>query len=220
MRKIIVYGNSVLAAMVYYDALEHPAFPIACFAVDDAYFTGPQYLGLPQIRLNDAPGLYPPQEYDMLAVLGGYHDMRARPAMYARAKAAGYRLCNYISPRVQVLPLHMGDNNIILAQSYVGMGGTMGSNNIIRQQVYLGHDFILGDHSFIGVGCNIGGGCAIEDNCYIAMGATLINNLTIARETLVGAGSVVIRSTEPFSKNVGNPAHVIGYHREQGIRME
>lgn len=31
---------------------------------------------------------------------------------------------------------------------------------------------------------------------------------------------VVIRHTEPYSKNVGNPSKIIGYHEEEGIQME
>jgi len=220
MNKVILYGNSVLSQMVFFDAVGCCCFEIAGFAVDKPYLKTPTFCGLPQVDFAEVKQHFPPDQYDMLAVLGGFSDMRGRAAHYQRAKAKGYQMRNYISSRSELSPdVTMGENNIILSQSYIGFGGRMGDNNIIRQQVYLGHDFTIGSHNFIGPGCNIAGYCSIANTCYIAMGSTVINNTNIAEETLVGAGSVVIRHTEPYSKNVGNPARMIGYHQEEGIRM-
>ena len=221
MNKVVIYGNSVLSQMLYFDSLNNNEFQIACFVVDREYFNGTQFMGMPQIEIEKAVELYPPDRFDMLAVLGGYSCMRDRQKMYNKAKTRGYTLRNYISHKTDVLPgIEMGDNNIIFSRSYIGMRGKIGNNNIIRQQVYLGHDFKIADHNFIGVGCKIGGNCNIKNTCYIAMGSTIINNIIIEEETLIGAGSVVIRNTEPYSKNVGNPTRVLGYHKAEGIKMD
>lgn len=220
MKKVIVYGNTVLSKMIYYDALNDPDFQIVCFAVDTEYLNDPIFLGLPQVDFAEVTALYPPDDYDMIAVLGGYSCMRNREKFYHRAKEKGYKLRNFISKRADITPTNeMGENNIIFGPSHIGMEGKMGNNNIIRQNVYLGHNFEMGSNIFIGAGCNIGGNCTIKDTSYIAMGSTVINNITLAEETLVGAGSVVIHDSEPYSKNVGNPSRIIGYHTEEGIRM-
>ena len=220
MNKIIVYGNTTLSRMIFYDAAFSDRFEIAAFASDAKYMDGPEFCGLPQVDFARIEQVYPPDCYDMIAVIGGYSNMRDRALHYQKAKAKGYLLRNYISPRADITPeVEMGENNIILGQTHIGIGGRMGDNNMIRQNVYIGHDFRIGDHNFIGPGCNIAGFCTIASTCYIAMGSTVINNTNIAEETLIGAGSVVIRHTEPYSKNVGNPSRVIGYHREEGIRM-
>lgn len=220
-KKVIVYGNTMLSRMLYYDALHHPDFDIAGFAVDRMYRTGDTFLDLPQVCVEEVVDVYPPDEYDMIAILGGYSNMRNRPKMYDGAKALGYHLRNYISPSCDITPtVVMGENNLIFGQSHVGIGGRMGNNNILRQMVYLGHDFVLGNHNVIGAGSRIGGTCTLEEGCYLGLGVTVINNTRIARESLVGAGSVVIRHTEAYSKNVGNPSRVIGYHEEEGIRMK
>lgn len=220
MKKVVVYGNTILSKMLFYDAEGSVNFEIVCFTVDKEYLQNTDFLGLPQLDFIDIEKTYPPDEYDMIAVLGGYSNMRNREKMFLKAKGKGYYLRNYISPKADFSPaINMGENNIVMAQSHIGTGGSMGNNNIIRQNVYLGHDFHLGNHNFIGAGCNIGGNCIIKNTCYIGLGAIIINNITIEDETLIGAGSVVIRNTEPFSKNVGNPARTIGYHKEEGIRM-
>jgi sugar O-acyltransferase (sialic acid O-acetyltransferase NeuD family) len=220
IKKVVVYGNTVLSKTLYYDAINNPYFEIVCFTVDEEYLHDSEFLGLPQINFQEITESYPPSEYDMIAILGGYRCMRNREIMYFKAKNKGYKLRNYISPSCEITPeIHMGENNLIFSQAYIGRGGKIGSNNIIREQVYLGHDFIIGNNNFIGAGCKIGGTCVIENTCYLGLGATIINNTTLAEETLVGAGSVVIRNTKPYSKNVGNPSRVIGYHKEEGIKM-
>jgi len=220
MKKVVVYGNTALSKMLFHDAVGNVNFEIVCFTVDKEYLQNIEFLGLPQSDFDKIEKTYPADEYDMIAVLSGYRCMRDREKMFLKAKGKGYYLRNYISPKADFSPaINLGENNIVMAQSHIGIGGSMGNNNIIRQNVYLGHDFHLGNNNFIGPGCNIGGNCIIRNTCFIGLGATIINNITIEDETLIGAGSVVIRNTRPFSQNVGNPARTIGYHKEEGIRM-
>lgn len=156
----------------------------------------------------------------MLAIFEGYRSMRARDNIFSKAKSSGYKLRNYISNRADFAPdVKMGENNIIMGNTHVGFGGSMGDNNMIRQTVYLGHQFKLGNNNIITAGCTIGGHSDIKDHCYLGLGVTVIDHIKIAEETLIGAGSVVIRDTEPYSKNVGNPSRIIGYHQDQGVRM-
>jgi sugar O-acyltransferase (sialic acid O-acetyltransferase NeuD family) len=219
MKKIVVFGISILSQMLFYDAAGRKDFEIACFTVDKEYLNGSEFSGLPLVDFQDIDRLYPADEYDMIVVLGERH-MRNREKAFLRAKEKGYLLRNYVSPKADFSPeIRLGENNLILAFSHMGIGGSLGNNNMVRQNVYMGHNFMVGDHNFISPGCNIGGFSTIKNKCYIGLGATIINSITIEEETLVGAGAVIIKNTEPFSKNVGNPSRVIGYHKEEGINL-
>jgi sugar O-acyltransferase (sialic acid O-acetyltransferase NeuD family) len=211
----------MLAEMLYFDSLRHPDFKIEAFAQDESYLDeSGYYLGLPQVGLKSVTKYYPACSYDMIVLTASYHDMRNREGLYRKAKSLGYHLRNYISPSSIVSPnIEMGDNNLIFEQVFLGARGRMGSCNTIRQQVYIGHDFTLGNNNVITPGCNIGGECVIENNCYIGIGATIKNKTMISEETLVGAGSLVIKNTEPFSKNIGNPSRVLGYHQQEGLKV-
>ncbi|MDB4491413.1 hypothetical protein N9260_00140 [bacterium] len=222
MRKaVLVYGSRMLAEMLYYDSQGHPDFKIAGFALDQNYLEDKTtWLGLPLVAFERVEQRYPSEEYDMLVVTASYDEMRNRDHLNDKAKAKGYQLTNYISANSRVAPtVKLGDNNIIFEQVHLGLNGVMGSNNTIRQQVYLGHDFVLGDKNVITPGCTIGGSCKIANSCYIGLHATVLNNIQIAEETLVGAGSVVIKDTVAYSKNVGNPSRVIGMHKEDGLKV-
>jgi sugar O-acyltransferase (sialic acid O-acetyltransferase NeuD family) len=220
MKKVVIYGNTTVSKMLFYDSLISREFQIVCFAVDQEYLNAKEFLGLPLIAFDQVEKQYPPEEYDMTVVLTGYRGLRERETMYSRAKCKGYLLRNYISPLADITSeITFGENNIILAQSHIGIEGQMGNNNLIRQNVYLGHNFIMGNNNVISPGCTIGGNCHMKNTSFIGIGATIIDNITIAEETLVGAGSVVIKNTEPYSKNAGNPSRILGYHREEGIKM-
>lgn len=219
-KKVILYGSSSLSKMLFYDASCKENFEIACFSMDNDYLTGSERLGLPLVGFEEIQDIYPPGEYDMIVLFSGFNRMRERAEKYSLAKSKGYKLRNYISPKVDISPeITLGDNNVILGYTHIGIAGTMGNNNLIRQNVYLGHDFRLGNNITIVPGCNIGGHCEIKDNCFIGLGVTIVNQAIIEKDTLIGAGSMVIRNTEPYSKNVGNPSRVVGYHPDEGVRM-
>ena len=222
MKKVIIYGQAFLSKMLFYDARGNENFQIACFTADAAYLKENelQKLPLPLVSFQEIQQLYPPEEYDMLALFDESSRMRERGKMYLKAKNSGYQLRNYISARADITPeIEMGENNVIMGTTHLGFSGIMGNNNLIRQNVYLGHNFTVGNNNMIIAGCTIGGNCQIGDNCFIGLGATIRNRVKIEVESLIGAGSVVIKDTGPYSKNVGNPSRIVGYHREEGLRM-
>jgi UDP-3-O-[3-hydroxymyristoyl] glucosamine N-acyltransferase len=221
IKPVILYGSRTLAKMIYYDASDLPDFTIACFAVDATYLSvDRQFLGLPQVAYETLHETYPPELYDLLALHAGSDSLRERAEFYHRAAATGYKLRNYISPRCDLAPdVRIGTNNILMAQSHIGIDSTIGSNNLIRQQAYLGHGLVMGDHNVCAPGSRIGGIVTVGHGCYIGMGSVVLNRLSVADETLVGAGCVMIRPSEPYSRNVGNPGRIIGYHQAEGIRL-
>jgi len=54
-------------------------------------------------------------------------------------------------------------------------------------------------------------GVVIEDDVWIGARAVLLRGITIGRGTIVGAGSVVNRSTPPYAIVAGNPARVVRF---------
>jgi acetyltransferase-like isoleucine patch superfamily enzyme len=46
----------------------------------------------------------------------------------------------------------------------------------------------------------------IEDDCWVGAGAIILKGVTLKTGTIVAAGSIVVKSTEPYSVVGGNPA--------------
>ena len=53
------------------------------------------------------------------------------------------------------------------------------------------------------------GDIIVEDDVWIGTRSLILSGVTLARGTVVAAGSVVVKSTEPYSIVGGNPAHLI-----------
>ena len=56
-----------------------------------------------------------------------------------------------------------------------------------------------------------GVGITIEDDVWIGAHATITDGVTLAEGTIVGAGAVVTRDTEPYSIVAGVPARLVRY---------
>ncbi len=221
MKPVIVFGTTVIAQMLFFDSQDDPNFTIAAFTTDAEYITGESFLGLPLIDFDKITDIYSPKEFDLVVAVAGSSDMRGHISYFLRAKEKGYSIRYFVSPRAVVTPSTiLGENSLVFPFAYIGPEGEIGENVIIRQNAYLGHNIIIGAHSFIGVGCQVGGGCKIGTLSYLAIGSTITDHVTLGRETLVGAGSVVIHDTDPFTTVVGNPARVIGHHEAEGIMIK
>jgi UDP-3-O-[3-hydroxymyristoyl] glucosamine N-acyltransferase len=108
----------------------------------------------------------------------------------------------------------------------------IGQNTTIQSQCHITAGADIGDKVFFGPGakiCNdrqmvylreekcpfIRKGPVIKDGCRIGTGAIILPGVTLAKETLVGAGSVVTKDTEPFGIYIGVPAKLVGYVPEE-----
>ncbi|MBZ5857987.1 acyltransferase [Flavihumibacter profundi] len=91
--------------------------------------------------------------------------------------------------------LNIGDNVLIA-------GGTM----IIPNQ----HNYKNKNKLIIEQGCT-SSGIIIEDDVWIGHGCSILDGITISKGTVVAAGSVVNKSTEPYSVIGGVPSRLIKY---------
>jgi len=61
---------------------------------------------------------------------------------------------------------------------------------------HIGHHSIIKDHVMITSQVVISGSCVIEPYCFIGVNATVRDDTVIARETVVGAGVILLKDTQ------------------------
>lgn len=77
----------------------------------------------------------------------------------------------------------------------------------------VGHDTKIADYSSLMPSVNISGEVIVDKGVYVGTGAKIINRLTIGEDTVVGAGSVVVRNLPAHCTAVGVPAKVIKFNQ-------
>ena len=198
MAKLVIFGAGDIARLAHHYFTHDSPHQVAAFVVDRAYRTGDEFLGLPFIDAEDATHRFPPGEYQMFVAIS-YAKMNAvRAEKYAAMKAAGYTLVSYVSSRCSYLSqTPPGDNCFILEDNTIQPFVTIGNNVTLWSGNHIGHDATIEDHCFITSHVVVSGHVRVGTRSFIGVNATLRNSITIAPQTLIGAGAIVMKDTKP-----------------------
>lgn len=102
------------------------------------------------------------------------------------------------------------EGSVVMAGSIINTGTKIGKHCIINTKSSLDHDNIIENYVHISPGATLAGTVHIKEKTWICASATIINNITIAKNNIIGAGSVVIKDiNKEDSIYVGVPARKI-----------
>ena len=197
MAKLVIFGAGDIARLAHHYFTHDSPHEVAAFVVDRAFRQGDEFQGLPLIDAEDATERFSPRDYDMFVAMS-YAKMNAvRAEKYANMKAAGYRLVSYVSSRCSYLSqAPPGDNCFILEDNTIQPFVTIGNNVTLWSGNHIGHDATIEDHCFITSHVVVSGHVRIGTRSFIGVNATLRNSITIAPETLIGAGAIIMKDTK------------------------
>ena len=204
-KKLVIVGNTSNARLARYYFDIDSDYEVAAFAVNKEYIKEESFEGLPLTALEDIEKKYPVSEYELFIAVG-YTDMnKIREKLYYYCKEKGYTLANYISSRCSFLTqFPTGDNCFILEDNTIQPYVRIGNNVVLWSGNHIGHDVKIEDHNFISSHVVISGFVTVKRNCFIGVNATLRDAITIAPETLIAAGAIIMKDTE--EKGVYLPA--------------
>ena len=74
---------------------------------------------------------------------------------------------------------------------------SIGADTILWSGNHIGHHSKIGNHCFISSHVVISGSCTIGNNVFIGVNSTLRDGIHIADESLIGAGSIIMKDTRP-----------------------
>ena len=131
--------------------------------------------------------------------------------------------------------VNIGSNCILGQNVMIGRGVNMGSRCKIQNNVSIFSGVILEDDVFCGPSCvftNVVYPRAhierkiefketiVRKGATIGANATILCGIEIGNFALIGAGSVVTSSVNPYSLMVGNPARQVGWVGESGEKLD
>jgi len=95
---------------------------------------------------------------------------------------------------------------VILPNSVISCDVTIGDFTIVDRAVQVGHDCKIGNFVHLSPTCVISGNVKLYSCVEIGTGASLKQNIEIAEETVIGMGTVVVKSITEKGIYIGNPA--------------
>jgi sugar O-acyltransferase (sialic acid O-acetyltransferase NeuD family) len=200
MADLVIFGAGDIARLACHYFTHDSPHTVAAFTVDSAFRSADTFLDRPLIDFSDVTRRYPPERYEMFVALSYTRMNHARAEKYREAKDLGYTLATYVSSKCTWLAGDRpGDNCLILEDNTIQPFVKVGSNVTLWSGNHVGHDSTIGDHCFISSHVVISGHVHVQPYCFIGVNATLRNGLTIAPETLIGAGAIIMKDTEPRS---------------------
>lgn len=217
MKRAIIIGAGT-HGQIYASYLKEAGVNIVGFIDDADHFQGKRVLGL------DVLGKFPDlfdntlknKITDIYCPIG---DNLLRQNYLSRLKKEGYNVPSFIHHTVCIGPdvilgetIYMLQGNMIMPHTKIGdylmvnMGTTIGHHNVIENGV------------FMSSGVNIGANLIIGKMAYFGIGCTVMTGVDmIGKESLIGAGAVVLKNVPDFAVMSGNPARVIKLNKPEDI---
>ncbi|MBK8982163.1 MAG: acetyltransferase [Ignavibacteria bacterium] len=204
-KKVVIIGNTSNARLAKYFFDIDSEYETSAFSVNEKYISETEFEGLPIKAFEDIEKTYPPSEYDAFVAVGYTNMNKVREDLYNQCKEKGYKLANYISSRCSYLSqFQPGDNCFILEDNTIQPFVKIGNNVVLWSGNHIGHDVKIEDHNFITSHVVVSGFVTIKRNCFLGVNATIRDGITIAPETLIAAGAIIMKDTE--EKGVYLPA--------------
>ena len=217
---LVLYGDSNYAELIKYYFESDSEYKVVGFCVERAYRSKDELCGLPVVDFEEIESYFPKENHSIFAAIG-YKSMRVKKAIYEQKIAnSGYNIASYISKNAIVdSSNNIGKNCLILPGVILEPFARVENNTFLNTGVTVCHHSLIGAHSFMAAKSLVGGYTTVGENSFIGFNATVLQQLTLAPETLVAAGSLLMQDTQESTLYVGSPAKAKRRHLERGIEI-
>jgi sugar O-acyltransferase (sialic acid O-acetyltransferase NeuD family) len=210
--RIVIVGAGEQADIAYEYFTHDSPHEVVAFAVEAAYLEVPEHEGLPVIALEELPERFPPSRHQAFVAIAAQQLNRVRRRLFDHVKAQGYTCASFVSPHAFVWRnVTIGENCFVFEHNVLQHHVTIGDNCVLWSGNHLGHRTVVEEDVFMASHVVVSGYCRIGARSFVGVNSTFGDGLSIAEDSVIGAGAVVVRSIEePRGVHVGNPARATG----------
>ncbi len=140
----------------------------------------------------------------------GFGKSEARLRLADLGAEKGYRLATAIHPQAVIAAdVPIGCGTVIKAGAVIEVGASIGENVIIGSNSVVSHGSTLEDGSRLAAGAIVGSGVRIGRCTLLGINSCTKNRVRVGADSLIGAGSVVLRDIPDGAVAYGVPARVV-----------
>ncbi len=197
-KKLVIIGTGLFAevACSYFEELAN--YEVLAFACHASYKTSDEVYGRQLLTIETLAQYYTHVDTEVFVAIGYGQMNKMRQRVYTEMKERGYRCATFVHPNVRIWSsTTVGDNVFIFEDNTIQPFTKIGNDTVLWSGNHFGHHGTIGNHCFITSHVVICGYCVIEDNVFIGVNATLRDGVKVAKETLIGAGTIILKDTKP-----------------------
>jgi sugar O-acyltransferase (sialic acid O-acetyltransferase NeuD family) len=208
--KIVIIGDGETAEIAYEYFTDDSNYEVVAFSAEKKFMKNNTLFGLPVVPFEEIEKHYSPKDYKAFVAVSFTQLNRLRTKLYQSAKQKGYSFCSYVSSRAFIgKGAEIGENCLIFENVCIQRGVKIGNNVIMWTGTLAGHCSAVKDNCFFAAHIVLSGFCTVEENCFFGINSCIIPNTKIAKDTIIGAGAVILNDTEEGKIYVGNPAKAL-----------
>ncbi|MGY4383096.1 sugar O-acyltransferase (sialic acid O-acetyltransferase NeuD family) [Pedobacter sp. UYP24] len=148
--------------------------------------------------------------YSFLITLGQIKSADIRKKLFNYLMDCKADIATVISPRAYVSRYaEIGTGTIVMHNVTINAGSRIGINCILNTGCNIEHDVLVGNHVHVSTLAAINGDCEVGNDVFIGSNSTISNQMRILENTVIGAGTVVVKAIRESGIYAGNPAKKI-----------
>ena len=137
-------------------------------------------------------------------------DNAARESLTAGLLSAGARMATLIHPSATVSPgARLGEGCIVCAGANVGPSSAVGDGSIVNTGADVDHGCRVGRFCHLSPHAAMGGGSSVGDRSWLCIGSCMADHISLAADSVLGAGSALLRDAGAPGLYVGSPARLV-----------
>jgi sugar O-acyltransferase (sialic acid O-acetyltransferase NeuD family) len=213
---VVVFGTGQWAEIAHFYLTHDSPHEVAALTLDGDHIEEREHLGLPVVAFEEVEEAYPPERFEMFIPIGFTRMNHLRAEKYHQAKEKGYQLVSYVSSKATTWPgFSCGENCFIFEDNTIQPFVNIGNNVVLWSGNHIGHHSTIKDHVMVSSHVVISGNCIVESYCFLGVNATLRDGITLSRDTLVGAGALILRDTKEYELYKAAAAAPAKYRSDQ-----